>query len=262
MRKMLSLCAMLVFALTCLTLAGCAKSPIDLIKGDKKTSGQTAENQPTGGQPPVNQPSGNRDSGQEKPAGSLQGLVAKGMNLMETGIAFDYIMSGPGGTISQKMWVQGYKFKTEGAFGGEKMISIFDLEGKTLITYYPGKNEAVKLSADNPEVKAKPPGDYIKKTDFTRGQVLETTVYDGARCRVILLPEDNGGQTKMWIREDCGIPVRVETTAPGGGKTVTEYKNLQFGPLPTSTFELPPGVNITDINQMLEQLQKAPGSSR
>lgn len=262
MKKMLSLGAMLVFALTCLTLPGCAKSPVDLLKGDQKTSGRMAENQPAGGQPPVNQPSGKQDSGQEKPAASLQGLVDKGMNLMDKGIAFDYIMSGPSGTISLKMWVQGYKFKTEGTFGGEKVISIFDLEGKTLITYYPGKNEAVKLSADSPEVKAKPPGDYIKKTDFTRAQVIETAVYDGVRCRVILLPEDNGGQTKMWIREDCGIPVRVEKTAPDGARTVTEYKNLQFGPLPPGTFDLPPGVNVRDINQMLEQLTKVPGASR
>ncbi|MBC7325977.1 MAG: hypothetical protein H5T99_11820 [Moorella sp. (in: Bacteria)] len=63
---------------------------------------------------------------------------------------------------------------------------------------------------------------------------------------------------RMWVREDYGLPVRVEVTSAAGGKTVMEYKNLRVGPLPPDTFKLPTGVEVTDINQLMKQLPSLP----
>ncbi|MDH7578393.1 MAG: hypothetical protein QHH75_11410 [Bacillota bacterium] len=241
LRKPGVLLLLTVFILTCLALAGCAMSPVDLLKG----RGKAKTGQPAGGVPAP---------GGTKRSLSLQALVDHGMDVMKRGVSFDYIVTGSSGTMTAKMWVQGYKFKFDGTFGGEKMVSIADLEKKEFITYYPTQNKAVKLAADSPEIKAEPPTRYIKMIDYSKAQVLGTELCNGASCRVVLLPGENGGQTKMWLREDCGLPVKVEATATGGGVTVTEYRNLKFG-LPPGTFELPPGVEVVDINKMLEQLQ-------
>jgi hypothetical protein len=179
--------------------------------------------------------------------------------LMQKGVAYDLITTTPQGTTSMKIWIQGYKLKTEGNFGGQKMVSILDTQTHTLITYYPDRNEAVKLAGERPQVDAKSPGDYLKDRDFTKARVIGSEVYDGAPCKVILVAEADGAQSKMWVREDCGLPVKVETEVPGQGKTVVEYKNLRFGPLPPETFELPAGVKVTDLGEMLQQLQKAAG---
>jgi len=259
MKKLLSLLVLPVFVLLCLTPAGCLKSPADLLKDGGKEPAGRQEQTPGGTQRAADEPSVTPDASGGTP-GSLEGLTARGRDaMMRQGVACDYVMSGPGGTMTMKMWFQGYRFKTEGTFSGQKMISIVDLQEKTVITYYPDQNKAVKLSADAPEVKAKPPSDYLETPDFGRAQVLETVVYDGARCKVVLLPEAGGGPTKMWIREDCGIPVRVETTAADGARTVIEYKNLRIG-VPPGTFELPLGVEVTDLNRLLDQLPKMPGS--
>ncbi|MEW6388679.1 MAG: hypothetical protein AB1491_14295, partial [Thermodesulfobacteriota bacterium] len=86
-------------------------------------------------------------------------------------------------------------------------------------------------------------------------KVLETVVYDGVRCRVVAVPAADGREeVRLWMREDYGIPVRVEVTSAAGGKTVMEYKNLQVGPLPPDTFKLPPGVEVTDLNKMIERI--------
>ncbi|MGQ9498564.1 MAG: LolA family protein [Desulfotomaculales bacterium] len=150
-----------------------------------------------------------------------------------------------------KVWLQDNRINTDAAVAGQRMISFFDGETNTIVTYYPHQNKAVRLASDSPEIKAELPTEYIKMIDYSKAQVLGTELYDGAPCRVILLPGENGGQTKMWLREDCGLPVKVEATAPGDGVTVTEYRNLRFG-LPPGTFELPPGVEVVDINKVLE----------
>lgn len=89
------------------------------------------------------------------------------------------------------------------------------------------------------------------------------TVYDGARCRVISIESADGkDKTKMWVREDYGIPVRVETSASDGTKTVMEYKNLKIGKQPADTFELPAGVVITDMGEMLKNMPQMPGGKQ
>lgn len=258
-RKFVCSSMALILVLALLFLAGCGR-PSSPPAGGQETPAQST---PGGGAPSTGQPSGGAGSG------SAEGLVAgigQVKDLMEKGIAYDLVTTNPQGTTSMRIWVQGYKLKTEGTFNGQRMISILDTRTQTVITYYPDRNEAVRLAGDKPQTEAKSPGDYLKGRDFSKAQVIGSEVYDGAPCRVILVAEENGGQSKMWVREDCGLPVKVETEIPGQGKTVVEYKNLQFGPFPPDTFELPPGAKITDLTQMLNQIQqqmpRVPGAPR
>lgn len=87
--------------------------------------------------------------------------------------------------------------------------------------------------------------------NYTRGigpgdiKVIEKrTVYDGVVCRVWQLRGQDGSETKMWVREDYGIPVRVEITAPDGMNMVMEYKNMKISPIPAETFQLPAGLRL------------------
>ncbi|MDH7578871.1 MAG: hypothetical protein QHH75_13890 [Bacillota bacterium] len=139
------------------------------------------------------------------------------------------------------------------------MISFFDGDTNTVVTYYPDQNKAVKLSADKQPKTVLTPGEYTGGVDLNKAKVLETVDYDGARCRVVAVSgAGNKEEVRMWVREDCGLPVRVEVTSAAGGKTVMEYKNLRVGPLPPDTFKLPTGVEVTDINQMMKQLPSLP----
>ncbi|MBC7105798.1 MAG: hypothetical protein H5T97_07650, partial [Firmicutes bacterium] len=249
----------LVVLAACLALAGCGGALPGSPAGDQKPAGQ-ATGQPAQGQPTAGQAPAGQEAGAQAPAGgreSLEGLVGKGAGVLEKGVTYEYVLTAPEGSMSFKVWMQGSKHKTEGTMAGQKVVSIFNGQDKTLITYYPDRNEAVRLTAEGPAVKTRSPGDYAGAIDFGRARVIETVSYEGARCRVVLLSEPGGSETELWIREDCGIPVRVEVTEPDGDKTVVEYRNIQFGPLPPGTFELPEGVKVTDVGQMLEQLQKS-----
>lgn len=143
--------------------------------------------------------------------------------------------------------------KTEGTVEGKKLITIFDGDTNTVYTYYPDLNMAMKVSGTKIYEKAPTPTDYTRDADPDKIKTLETTTYDGVKCKVMLIEREEGKeQVKMWVREDYGIPVLVEATAPDGSKTVMEYKNLKVGPQPSGVFELPAGVKITDVNEIIK----------
>ncbi|WP_145091145.1 hypothetical protein [Sporomusa sp. KB1] len=83
--------------------------------------------------------------------------------------------------------------------------------------------------------------------------------YDGVKCKVLLTQDEGEGksQTKLWVREDYGIPLRVEVTEANGSKNmVMEYKNLKVGAQPAAAFQLPEGVEVMDMGEMMKGLPK------
>jgi len=72
---------------------------------------------------------------------------------------------------------------------------------------------------------------------------------------VVITTADGKEECKMWVREDYGIPIRVEADSQEG-KAVMEYKNLQIGPQPAEKFQLPAGVQVMDMTDMLNQFPK------
>lgn len=190
---------------------------------------------------------------------TLADLFTKGQNV--EGISYEYVLSVNGTqTFNGKISIQGNKMRMESTVEGQKMIMIAD--GQSYISYNPDQKTAFKISADQTN-QTKTPAEYLKEasTETDKFKTLETTDYEGVKCRVISLEGANGQeQMKMWLREDYGIPVRVETVAADGSKSVIEYKNLKIGTLPEDTFKLPADVQVTDMNDLTKQLQQMPSN--
>ncbi|KUO72320.1 MAG: hypothetical protein APF81_21700 [Desulfosporosinus sp. BRH_c37] len=204
--------------------------------------------------PPSNQPSANTQTPKEE---TISELFTKGQKL--EGISYDCVVSEKGNaTLNSKVWMQGTKMKFEVAVEGQNMITFID--GDSIIGYNPDQKTAFKLSIDKAK-QAKTPNDYLKEANSQTDKIKSqgTIVYEGVKCRVISLAGPDGKEiTKMWIREDYGIPVRVENVGPDGNKSVLEYKNMKVGPLPEATFKLPDGVKVTDISELTKQLPQIP----
>ncbi len=238
-KRLLFFAALIPLALA-LILAGCGKS------------GQQAENQ---------QPAAGKDSGQVKEE-SAADLFAKGKQA--AGMSYEYTLTAGSEVMKGKVWTQGKQVKTEATVEGQRMVSYIDGDTNTVITYYPDQNKAVKLSTGKQPETASTPGEYTSEVDPGKAKILETVVYEGVKCKLVAVyGADNKEETRMWVREDYGLPVRVETTSAAGVKTVMEYKNLQVGPLPADTFNLPPGVEVTDMGKMMDQLPSGyPGTGK
>ena len=234
LKKLLLLFTALILVVSSLSLVGCGG-------GEKET-----DIQPTGSQKSSN------DTAKSTKEVSIADLIAKGKKVES--MNYDFVITSKDSSMNGKTWVQGNKVKTEVVTEGQKMITIFD--GDTIYTYSPEQNLAYKLSPDKSN-KTETPNDYTEDLDSESDKIkiLETTVYDGVKCKVVeVISAESKEQMKMWLREDYGIPMRVESTESNGSKTVMEYKNLNVEPQPDETFKLPDGVQITDMNQMMKQM--------
>jgi len=187
-------------------------------------------------------------------------LLAKGKKI--EGMTCDYVLTTEGTTMQGKMWVQSDKVKQETSVQGQSMMMLYD--GTTFYMYNPAEKMAIKYTAsdmqgDGEDVDT--PLDFTEEASDQAVTELETVNYEGQKCRVLLVKEkDSEDEVKMWVREDYGIPVCVEATDASGAKTVIEYKNLEVGGIPASTFELPEGVQVQDMSEMMNQMQNAPGN--
>lgn len=80
----------------------------------------------------------------------------------------------------------------------------------------PATGTALKIPLDRGKA-VDTPDRYTKDLDAGKLKTQETTVYEGVKCRVIITQDpQNKVQTKMWVREDIGIPARVEVSDPSG----------------------------------------------
>jgi outer membrane lipoprotein-sorting protein len=184
---------------------------------------------------------------------TLSDLFSKGQNI--EGLSYDYIVTLDGKeSYNGKINIQRKKMRSESTVEGQKTITIVD--GDSILSYNSEQNIAYKITADMTD-QVKTPAEYINdaSAQTEKYQTLETAVYDGVKCRVISVTGADGQeQTKMWVREDYGIPLRVETKGADGSIIVIEYKNMKIGSLPDDIFKLPAGVKVMDMNEITNML--------
>lgn len=185
---------------------------------------------------------------------TVDDLFAKGKNL--PGMSYDFVMTAEGTSMSGQMWLSGKKIKSEMTVDNNKMMTIVDGDANVVYTYSPAQGAAFKLPFDNSK-QTDTPDRFTKDVNAAKAKVLETTTYDSVKCKVVLIQDTEGkAQTKLWVREDYGIPLRAEVVDSDGGKMVMEYKNLKVGAQPADIFKLPAGVEIMDMNDMMKNLPK------
>lgn len=229
---------LLLLVVAMLSLVGCG--------GGKDNSSQ-----------PAGQPASN-SAGQGAAEDSVESLFGKGKQV--EGMSYDYVMTFNSTTVNSKVWVEGDKVKTDSVVEGQNIISIID--GNTFYTYFPAENRAMKMTMateQENEEKTETPVDFIDDADDRPDQykIVETTMYDGVECKVVVVTDADGKeQSKMWVRTDYGIPIRIESVDPNGDKTIMEFKNLKIGKQPADTFQLPAGVEIIDASDLLNNLPR------
>ncbi|HWQ88761.1 MAG TPA: hypothetical protein VN374_02160 [Desulfitobacteriaceae bacterium] len=184
---------------------------------------------------------------------TLSDLFSKGQNI--EGLSYEYIVTTNGKeTYNGKINIQGKKMKSESTVEGQKTSIIVD--GDSILSYNSEQNIAYKITADMTD-QVKTPAEYINdvSSQTDKLKTLETIVYDGVKCKVISVTGVDGQeQMKMWIREDYGIPLRIETKGSDGSSVIIEYKNMKIGSLPDDTFKLPAGMKVMDMNEITNQL--------
>lgn len=213
-----------------------------LLFGTIFMSGCTGQTESKQNFPEVNKTLNQTDSGTNQKGStpssttSLSDIFSKTSGI--NSVKYDMVMTSLGSSVTQTVWLKGNKMKLEISAEGEKVISIIDLDKKVMYSYMPAQGMAFKTSFDYSYQYSSP----IENIEKYNPVILGDEMLDGKDCVVVQYSME-GMQIKSWIWKEKGFPLRTETTT-GEGKTVIEYKNIQFIDIPDSVFELPSGVQI------------------
>ena len=160
-----------------------------------------------------------------------------------TSVKYDMVTTSSGEpTITQNIWLKGNNMRTEMTMEGQKMITIMNGDKQELYMYYPEENMAMKMDFSQAPESAIEETSSIEQYNPT---VIGTEIIDGKLCTVVEYV-DPEGKIKTWLWQEHGLPIRMEMTTPEGTLR-TEMKNIEFGDIPDSMFELPAGVEIMEM---------------
>lgn len=189
---------------------------------------------------------------EQKTADTLEQIMSKAQRLNE--FSYDVYTTDPqGNQMVIKMYIKGTKMRQESEIQGQKTIILGD-SGGIMYTYSPSQNTAIKLDvgAQTEELESDP-YEAVNEIMSTAKIVGHETI-DGKNCVVVeyaMADTEYGFTQKMWIWEKYGIPVKI-VTITSEGTTTMEYKNIQTSGITDDLFELPPGVNVVDLESMMQ----------
>lgn len=185
-------------------------------------------------------------SGAIKPK-TLAEILAQGKNA--TGIYCEYVIRPDGGNVLQgKLWIAGNNLRSESVEGNNNGTAIFIHNGSKGYSYMytSGQKQAIKATDSQPTEDINPVQSLLAVKENT--PTLGKEIRDGKNCVVVQYKEGEV-ETRMWLWEDQGLPVRIESTY-NNSTTVMEYKNYKLEALPASLFELPPGMEVMELPGM------------
>jgi outer membrane lipoprotein-sorting protein len=187
----------------------------------------------------------------EEPTITAKELIAKGMN--EDGFSYEYVLTLPDGSkTTNKMWVKAGNMRSEmdNPAGGDPILSIINTQKKLVYVYQPEINQAMVMPIGDSDVDVTSPKDYLGESNPDNMLFNSRETFDGKEC---LVYETNfeGEMGKIWIWEEYGMPLRVETQS-GQDKIVAEFLNFEIGNVDDSVFELPEGTEVIDMSSFMQ----------
>jgi outer membrane lipoprotein-sorting protein len=232
MKKIISLLLVLVVVLGCVGLAACG--------GGGGAVPDDGGSQPiNGGEEPAN--GGEEPSSGNGGGGDLDEIIANytGFN------AVSYTMEASGlgtPTVEMRVWMEGNKVRVEMDEQGQHIIYISNYDTGKAYMYMPDQNMAMQV-----DISMAPQPEYEDVQDIAGYDyhVIGTETMDGKVCLVVEYSAA-GATVKSWIWKEHGFPIRVETTT-SQGTMVAVFKNISFGDIPDSLFEIDPGVTIMEM---------------
>ncbi|MFA5309337.1 MAG: DUF4412 domain-containing protein [Dehalococcoidales bacterium] len=174
---------------------------------------------------------------------TLADILGKGSDLIS--IKYDMTINANGEqSITATVYQKNRNMREDMSMSGMSVIMIFNTDDNVMYIYYPDQKMAIKQALNEDMVPAGNLQDTSDIMDYSPN-VTGTETIDGHVCAVVYYEQPGAGSVKMWIWEEKGFPVKMETTTSSGTTTI-EFTNISFSDIPDSTFELPDDVQIQE----------------
>ncbi len=227
MKKSLVVLLVVMFMFSCLGLVGCSKdetATAPSVQSDQQKSDDT------------------------KVENELANLMKSAREV--PGMSYEMISTvtneGQTHTSNSKMWMSKDKMRIETEVSGMKSVMITNAKGE-LFMYDAASNTAMKMS--NLEGQEQMADQWAEdESDLANMKIIGKEKIDGYDCVVVTLIDEETN-SKMWLRKDIGMPVKVESKMDDG-TVVIDYKNYKIGAQADSLFEVPAGAQIMEMPSM------------
>ncbi len=168
------------------------------------------------------------------PSGDLiDQLVAKSQAISCVSYQVEVSIVGAPFGANTSIWVKDNVVRAESAVQGNNSTILMDMENALKYTLIDGEFEADALSP-----KAGSALNKVNEMSLSSPEIVDTETVDGKQCIVVAYITSSGADTKMWLWEEHGFPVKMETTEPKG-TTLSEYSSIDFVCADDDLFDLP-----------------------
>ena len=181
----------------------------------------------------------------EEKTESLTEILDKAKSIVS--YKYDMTITSPGQpVVTAKFWLKENKIRWEGTAEGQNVVYLIDEDKMTASVYIPAQNMAMNMNfGKTQETVGESPKEQSESVMQYNPITVGSETLDRKNCLVIEYTAETG-KTKMWLWTKYGIPIKTEMTTVKG-TTVVEIKNIDFGGISDSMFELPAGVQLMQI---------------
>ncbi len=161
-------------------------------------------------------------------------------------VKYDMIINDESNDINivTKTWIKDKKMKTESTIEGITIITIID--GNISYIYTPQENMAMKTVIEELPESAMT---TIEDIDKYKPIIVGTEKIDNKLCDVFEYTDEDG-KTKVWMWKKHNFPIRIKSNT-----MIIDYKNIRFGNIDDNVFELPAGVEIIDLSDIMKSIK-------
>ncbi len=181
----------------------------------------------------------------EETSQELVALLSKAQDI--TSLKYDILVKSLEEDFSGQFWQKEDKFKMEITAEGEEISYIVDQGKGVAYMYLPAYNMATEMDIIQGEQVIRE-GSIQEQAQFLLDHnpvIVGSEVFDGKDCLVVEYAVNNE-QVTMWIWEEHGLPIKTQSLF--NGQTIeAEILNIDFTDISDDIFELPDGVEITDM---------------
>ena len=161
----------------------------------------------------------------------------------------DMIQKSPMGTSKGKVFVKGENFRQELMKGGEKTITIFQVDKGVTVVLMPKERMYMEMPATAQKDMA--PIDPKEMEKAGEKKYLGKETVNGYKCEKYRYTSQDpaAGTTIMWFSKKLNFPIKMEMEGPSASMSM-EYKNIQEKKVPDSLFKIPAGYQKMSMPMM------------
>ncbi|MFO8101746.1 MAG: DUF4412 domain-containing protein [Dehalococcoidia bacterium] len=253
MKRLIILAMVLMLALSCVSIVACGGG------GDDDTGQSEQDEMPTAapaseGETPTAEATEEGSSGEGELEKIFENVASKAGEIR----CVHYVarQTYPGQQDSEyEFWMnEAGKVRMEGSVSGQEE-SVMIMDDESMIVYTPQTGDAMKFSMGSTEAPDIPfDEDPVEEIESITGfgyTIKGEERINGMDC-IVVDYSDMNVETTVWIWKDHGFPVKTVVETDMGTMT-TEFTQIDFDCPPESTFQLPAGVEVMDLEEMMNQ---------